>query len=370
MSRRERDGPARGTAWAEMTIAPPALWALPCRPSVETDEPRDPEAPGDRAPPAAATQPPAPPRIEASPQPVFLYRGTRYSLGYRSDEGEGQGHYAIWDLQTGEEQGAFPLTDDGWRQSWQAFVTLDAAASSVWVAPTKVERKRPARARILSIVGVLAGLAIVGIWRFALPAVTGAGGILNRTIFEDDFSEAGMWEDVDDGRVSAGLLDDGYRIRIDGPDGSFIRFAAVDDAWPNVSVEVDVVQVAHPTGSDDAAGVTCDVTGTEESEDAYAFVIAPVTGEYAILSPDRLVAQGNTSGVVTVGEGATNNVRGHCRGATPGEPATLALYVNGEKVLEAEDPGGFTAFRGVGMAAFSQLGGSDFRFDNLVMKRL
>jgi hypothetical protein len=77
-------------------------------------------APGDFAPAAAV---PADPVVgSASPEPSIRYThsGYRYVLGYGPD------HFGIWDRQSPSTPAErFPRTDDGWRQAWTRFVSLE-----------------------------------------------------------------------------------------------------------------------------------------------------------------------------------------------------------------------------------------------------
>src|SRR5215217_4523994 len=51
----------------------------------------------------------------------FTHSGERYLLGYSGD------HFGIWDRQSpAQPVERFPRTDDGWRQAWQRYVSMES----------------------------------------------------------------------------------------------------------------------------------------------------------------------------------------------------------------------------------------------------
>jgi hypothetical protein len=67
--------------------------------------------------PAAA---PAPAAAPVEPSIRYTHSGYRYVLGYDAD------HFAIWDRQSPSAPAErFPRTDDGWRQAWTRFASLE-----------------------------------------------------------------------------------------------------------------------------------------------------------------------------------------------------------------------------------------------------
>ena len=51
----------------------------------------------------------------------FTHTGERYLLGYGSD------YFGIWDRQSPSTPSErFPRTDDGWRQAWQRYVSMES----------------------------------------------------------------------------------------------------------------------------------------------------------------------------------------------------------------------------------------------------
>jgi hypothetical protein len=89
-------------------------------------------------------------------------------------------------------------------------------------------------------------------------------------------------------------------------------------------------------------------------------------GGYAILRSghlqDPLAASLDLRGVLRDG---VNRVGAECIGAASGEPARLALTVNGTTVLEVEDPTGIESFDSVGLSVYSVGDAAEAEFDNL-----
>ena len=87
-------------------------------PAPSSDEP----ATTDAGPVALATPVPAAAPASAPVEPSIRYThsGYRYVLGYDPD------HFAIWDRQSPSAPAErFPRTDDGWRQAWTRFASLE-----------------------------------------------------------------------------------------------------------------------------------------------------------------------------------------------------------------------------------------------------
>lgn len=114
---------------SDLTMAPPSSTA----PETPTTDPPAPAPESDAAPePTASAMPssgqaapatavPAP-AASSSPEPSVRYShsGYRYVLGYGTD------HFGIWDRQSPSAPAErFPRTDDGWRQAWTRFISLE-----------------------------------------------------------------------------------------------------------------------------------------------------------------------------------------------------------------------------------------------------
>lgn len=77
-------------------------------------------ASSDAAPTGAAVPTPAVASSSAEPSIRYTHSGYRYVLGYDPD------HFGVWDRQSPSAPAErFPRTDDGWRQAWTRFVSLE-----------------------------------------------------------------------------------------------------------------------------------------------------------------------------------------------------------------------------------------------------
>ena len=91
---------------SDLTVAPASAQSTP-----------QPTAVATLSDPAAASTP-APPASESSIK--YTHSGYRYVLGFAPD------HFGIWDRQSPAAPAErFPRTDDGWRQAWTRFVSLE-----------------------------------------------------------------------------------------------------------------------------------------------------------------------------------------------------------------------------------------------------
>ena len=115
-----------------------ALRASAPQPGASSDRvlrPLPPQAPGVA--PAPSWHPPVP----AAPRPEdealqYSHSGQRYLLGYGID------FFGIWDrLQPGAPVRRFPRTDDGWRQAWSMYASMEPYRAEVGM--TSGGRRRP-----------------------------------------------------------------------------------------------------------------------------------------------------------------------------------------------------------------------------------
>ncbi|MGZ5300907.1 MAG: hypothetical protein ACXWEJ_03650 [Actinomycetota bacterium] len=109
---------------SDLTVPPPST----ATPTI--DRPAPSSEPG-RAPETTSSATPEPSKAEpatiaaaapSSPEPSIRYThsGYRYVLGFGPD------HFGIWDRQSPSAPAErFPRTDDGWRQAWTRFVSLE-----------------------------------------------------------------------------------------------------------------------------------------------------------------------------------------------------------------------------------------------------
>lgn len=214
--------------------------------------------------------------------------------------------------------------------------------------------------------GAVGLVAVVLLVRFGLPAILGGS-----TLIEEDFTDPDeAWGTFEDADLAAGPAEEAYVIAIHSPEQDFLSGAYLDETVGEVRIEADVSRDASGGSDGDLLGIACDSNPESRRIEGYLFVIGPGTDFYAIGTADEALATGQRAGVLNLEPGAVNRIRGDCRAASGDRPATLVMYLNGEEVLRATDPGGSQPFSGVGLFGFSGEGGSTFRYDNVVMARL
>ena len=178
--------------------------------------------------------------------------------------------------------------------------------------------------------------------------------------FQDDFSnDATGWPRI---RTDEGITDyeDGvYRILVNLDNQDYLGTPGLS-SLSDVRVEVDATKVA---GSDDNDfGIMCRYQDNNNfyqffvSSDGFVGILKVVDGATQNISADELVSHS------AVNQGyAQNHMRADCIGDM------LTLYVNGQKVLTAQDTT-FTSGGDVGVFAGTyDIPGTDIHFDNFIV---
>ncbi len=184
-----------------------------------------------------------------------------------------------------------------------------------------------------------------------------------KILFQDDFSDpASGWVAA---KTSYGLFEytaGAYHIHLTR--SKFTTFSLLPDQdYTDVSMEVDVTKTAGP---DDAVfGLVCRANGG--ISDSYRFLFVG-NGSYAILkSKGKLNDLGTflkQTQAILPGK-ATNHIRVDCAGST------LALYANGEKLYQTQDPDFQSGQVGLYVAdGPSGKGNIDLLFDNFVVREV
>jgi hypothetical protein len=291
---------------------------------------------------------------------VFLYEGLRHLLGYHV--GGGHDVYAIWDRETGDAR-SFPLTDEGWRQAWTEFSNLEATATpGVRMSPWRARRPR---AGVIAVLGAMGTIAVLALVRVVLPGIgpDGAGGVV---IFREDFTDPSTgFPRGEDSGTRSGPVDGTYQLLFKRAATTFQGGTTPAIAAMRVEADITVVDAPGPT----QAGLACVAGGGGPFTIGYFFLISPRDGEYSIGDGESVIAADRRPGAVRTGPGATNHVVRHCTGSVAGRPARMVMFVNGRKVLETNDPSGFTRFNGFLVVGTAREGGTDIRFDNLAVRR-
>ena len=191
---------------------------------------------------------------------------------------------------------------------------------------------------------------------------------------EDDFSNCSTgWSTDSDEFVSLSCTDGGYRVLIKNPVRPQNARIFFSKGVESLSVATDATRRAGPqtVGSDEflVYGVGC----WRSQVQGYVFLIS-ADGAWGI----EKITSGTSTPITLAeskGSGAlpplakTNRIRGACGGGGS-KPTTLALYVNGKRVVVTTDRAGFDVFRGFGFFVYSSKQGTDVRFDNLVANEL
>lgn len=174
-------------------------------------------------------------------------------------------------------------------------------------------------------------------------------------IFEDDFSDpSGGWAQAENDFGSSGYADGAYRV-VSNPGGTQLSDTYFKNSpnfrqdlieLGNVSVEATVRKLS---GGPSAIGLTCR-GNPEDGGAAHYEGIVDTDGFWTIVKvqdqqPVPLAQPedpSQESDAIRAGD-ADNRVRFDCVGGEDGGAVTLALYANGEKIAEVEDPEGFPA---------------------------
>ncbi|MEW5828322.1 MAG: hypothetical protein AB1846_05475 [Chloroflexota bacterium] len=182
-------------------------------------------------------------------------------------------------------------------------------------------------------------------------------------LFQDDFSSTGSGWDRDD--WENGLTDyanDAYRIYVKQP--QYDIWALVDKSLPgDVKIEVDATKTSGPDVN--LFGVICRYTENSDAEtfDFYYLVVGSDGYAAIILIDDGqsdLLTETYTTDIVN--PSSPNRISAVCNGSS------LALSVNGQQVLSAEDSTLTSGDVGLVAGTFDEAN-VDVSFDNFVVTR-
>lgn len=181
-------------------------------------------------------------------------------------------------------------------------------------------------------------------------------------LFADDFSNPNSgWDSNGDSKALSQYDSGGYRI-VATQDNSMV-WAMPGQLFTDVRIEV----TAETQGGDDDNffGLMCRVQGTTKSASFYAFLISS-DGFYGIVKR----VDGGELGLIEQGKmqfnSAINQGKAQNRIAAECSDERLALYVNGQKLVEVTDGDLNTGQVGVAAGTFS-IPGTNIFFDDLVV---
>lgn len=194
------------------------------------------------------------------------------------------------------------------------------------------------------------------------PTESGNGSVL----FQDDFSDPKSgWSELKLDCCQFDYHDGAYRSILNTANDNISSVLPKHD-FDNASVEVDITRLSGP---DDAIfGIVCRATEDSLLRTGYKFVITP-SGAYGIVKQTgseggqfKILGESAKSSAIQTG-GATNRVRADCDGNN------LTLYVNGQKLVSAEDSDYKNGQVGFVVSTQPDAGGLQVAFDNFVVRR-
>ena len=244
--------------------------------------------------------------------------------------------------------------------------------------PTPLRRRRSAWAAGLAALAALGLQALVGAaaWTGTLDPQNAQGsvptprppaGIEPGTLFADDFSQTDVWLVEEDSALTLDYVGGAYRLLVKQPEGLWSSAVAFTRGVESMSADVDVTMHGG-TVRTDYYGVAC----IGSSQGGFFFGISP-DGYYSInLDPggDEGIALERLVEDVADGrfgpDDASARMRVTC--ARQGERTLLTLAVNGTQVARTTARESLGDFVGVAFFAYSGAGGTDVRFDDLVVR--
>lgn len=209
---------------------------------------------------------------------------------------------------------------------------------------------------VLMILLVNAGCAPISA-RGAAPELTKPGDILFLDDFSDPPSGWGIW--TRDG-ASVDYHEEGLRIQVSEPQYDFWSVAGLN--FEDAIIEVDATTLDGPDDND--FGIICRYQDKDNfymlvvSSDGYYGIAKMRGGQYSMIGAQQL--QYNRGAIA--GGRARNHLRADCVGPK------LRLYVNGQKLMEAEDEDFRAGDVGVITGTYN-VQGVDILFDNFVVKK-
>lgn len=179
-------------------------------------------------------------------------------------------------------------------------------------------------------------------------------------LFQDDFSRTGSgWDRSSDETSVTDYLDDTYQIKIS--EANWFAWSNPGKTLGDVRIEVDAWKADGPDGD---AAVICRYVDEGNfyilsiTTDGYYGIVKYKDGEDTLLGSDSL----QYSSQIKTEAGAVNHLRADCVGDH------LTLYVNGELLAEVTDADFSSGDIGLISGTYDE-GGTDMRFDNLVVYR-
>lgn len=191
---------------------------------------------------------------------------------------------------------------------------------------------------------------------------------LDEIVLSEDFSDPGTgWFTETDPAFRFSYVDGFYEILVDRPLENRYSFKWFDERYRSIGVDA-VSGTARYATRPGTGGLMC--VATQDPVDAYVFGLDQFAGRYSVMRIEDggepvSIADGRSDAILD--SGFTNRVQGRCTVRGKGSRVDLSLYVNGVEVTTVSDVGGFDRMIGMGMYADSVDGGTDIRFDELLV---
>lgn len=183
---------------------------------------------------------------------------------------------------------------------------------------------------------------------------------LGEVLVDEPFAVEESWPTFDDGGgFTGGVVDDVYRLKVEG---NFYSWQLSEDEYDDVVIQVDATQVSDE--NDNNFGVTC---RTNRRVGAGYYFLISGDGYYAIFKlsdPDegrQELVGWDTSDAINQGQ-QTNTITAVCVGDY------LALYANGELLAETRDSEFTEGYVGLTVGAYDQSAVTEVAFDNLLVQ--
>ncbi|MGH3022323.1 MAG: DUF4328 domain-containing protein [Gaiellaceae bacterium] len=243
--------------------------------------------------------------------------------------------------------------------------------------PTPLRRRKSAWAAGFAAIAALGLQALLGAaaWTGTFSPENAQGSVPNPrppagtepgALFADDFSETDVWLVHDDSALTLDYVDDAYRVLVKQREGFWSSAVAFARDVESMSAEVDATMHSGRVRTD-YYGVAC----VGSTRGGFFFGISP-DGYYSI---DLDPGGGEDVALETLVEDfadrrfgpddAPARLKGTC--TNEGDGTVLTLDVNGTRMARTTYDGSLGRFAGVAVFAYSGSGGTDVRFDDLVV---
>jgi hypothetical protein len=191
--------------------------------------------------------------------------------------------------------------------------------------------------------------------------------VTGNILWQDDFSDTGIWETWADSDSSAEYVNGAFNMNLFTKD--ILNWAAPNDGNSYQNIHMEVTTMTND--SDPTAGFAL-VCNLQSDGHSYYYLMMKSTGEYAIAKaikgPNDVFLTNNdhwaTSDLIT------QNASSYRLGADCGSDGTLTLYVDGQKIDSVSDSTYGPGRVGLLIWSSSDTNKTDITFDDFIMTAL